>query len=134
MVRIIMKGVKNINRKKAIFAFESINQESIVKCENFKSDLRELPMYIYTNGLIATLLFVLKKGKNGKEKNSYGKIQDIIENYIKNSSINDLTYRENDLNKFVDFLLDTDSKQYRRITLDIVSLLDWLIKFSDGMI
>ncbi|WP_333858981.1 type III-B CRISPR module-associated protein Cmr5 [Clostridium sp.] len=129
-----MEGVKNINREKAIFAFKSINQEDILKCENFKSDLRQLPMYIYTNGLIATLLFILKKSKNGKEQNSYGKIQGIIEDYIKNSNINSLDFHEKDLNKFVDSLFSRDSKQYRRITLDIISLLDWLIKFADGMI
>ncbi len=45
-----------------------------------------------------------------------------------------MDFHEKDLNKFVDSLFSRDSKQYRRITLDIISLLDWLIKFADGMI
>lgn len=134
-------NVKDLKRKKASFAFNSINHIYSMKNRNFKSHIRNIPMYIYNNGLIATIAFILKKmgnkdkRKEGSDKKSYYEIGEILKNYFNEDFIeyND-KFKEKSLEDIIKELIKCDSKSYRRITLEILSILEWLVRFSDAML
>jgi len=42
--------------------------------------------------------------------------------------------KEDELDQAIKELINCSSKEYRRITLDILSMLEWLVRFSDGML
>lgn len=54
-------NIKDLKRKKASFAFNAIEYIQSSGDKKFKGYIRNIPMYIYTNGLIATIAFILKK-------------------------------------------------------------------------
>ncbi|GAA0126557.1 hypothetical protein UT300019_24600 [Clostridium sp. CTA-19] len=138
-------NIKDLKRKKASFAFNSIEHiQSIGDKEfkrQFKSHLGNIPMYIYTNGLIATIAFILKKmgteceREKGKDKQSYYEIGKILRDYFNKNFIEyGDRFKEKLLEDIMKELIKCDSKSYRRITLDILSILEWLVRFSDAML
>ena len=139
-----MSKINDLNRQKAQFAFEMIDS---VKDKDFagkfSGHIKNMPMYIYNNGLVATLAFVLAKSspkdKSSLEKCSYKKIGLIfLEYFVEYSGLKlkklDNKSKEDELDQAIKELINCSSKEYRRITLDILSMLEWLVRFSDGML
>ena len=129
---------KDLKRKKASFAFNEIKG---IQNKKFKSHIRNIPMYIYNNGLIATIAFILKKRgeptkENKKEiEESYYEIGEILKNYFNEDFVQyHDEFKGKELDNIMKLLIECDSKVYRRITLDILSILEWLVRFSDAML
>ncbi len=133
---------KDLGRKKAEFAFIKIQEVSDDKNKKFKSHIKQIPMYIYNNGLIATLAFILKKankkGKESEETKSYIKIGEILKEYLSDENFNEYykNFKSNDLEEIIKYLIckECGSGEYRRITLNVLSILEWLVRFSEGML
>ncbi|NFD30093.1 type III-B CRISPR module-associated protein Cmr5 [Clostridium botulinum] len=138
-------NIKDLKRKKASFAFNSIEHIQSIGDKDFKSQFKShlgnIPMYIYSNGLIATIAFILKKRggeskkSEGAYKESYYEISEILRNYFNEDFVqyND-KFKEKSLEDIMKELIKCDSKSYRRITLDILSILEWLVRFSDAIL
>jgi CRISPR-associated protein Cmr5 len=142
-----MVKIKDLKRQKAQFAFNKIaiikekidNKDVNFTEKEFKSHIRNIPMYIYNNGLIATIAFAMKKSKGSEEdnnnsknnKNSYSVICDVFLEYLR-EYVKDIDSEE--LYEIVEELIESESKNYRRITLDILSMLEWLVRFSDAIL
>ncbi|ACQ53237.1 type III-B CRISPR module-associated protein Cmr5 [Clostridium botulinum] len=134
-------NIKDLKRKKASFAFNAIEYIQSSGDKKFKGYIRNIPMYIYTNGLIATIAFILKKmgteyeREKGTDKQSYYEIGEILRDYFNKDFIEyDDKFKEKSLEDIMKELIKCDSKSYRRITLDILSILEWLVRFSDAML
>lgn len=133
---------KDLGRKRAEFAFIKIQEVSESGNKKFKSHIKQIPMYIYSNGLIATLAFIMKKakktGKENEEKKSYSKIDEILSEYLKNENFNEyyINFKSNKLEDAIKYFTASEcgSGDYRRITLNVLSVLEWLIRFSEGML
>lgn len=130
--------IKDLKRKKASFSFNKIEG---IGNKKFKGHIKNIPMYIYNNGLIATIAFILKKRgkederKEGSDKESYYKIGQILEEYFNRDFVQYYDkFEGKKLENIVKLLIECDSKLYRRITLDILSVLEWLVRFSDAML
>ncbi|WP_242957625.1 type III-B CRISPR module-associated protein Cmr5 [Clostridium cochlearium] len=135
-----MEKNKDLKRLKANFAFNKIIQikeESEDKKndlgENFKSHIKNIPIYIYNNGLIYTLSFIVYK--SNKHDKSYTYIKNILLEYLKKSFVYGYeNFRNKEFDDTIKFLTECSSKDYRKITIEILSILEWLIRFSDGML
>ncbi|WP_432408177.1 type III-B CRISPR module-associated protein Cmr5 [Wukongibacter sp. M2B1] len=134
-----MNHLKNIRREKSRMAYKEIEvmlKEEVASdpkehySQDFKGHIKNIPMYIFNNGLIATYAFIIKKS-TGSEGKSYKKIQDIIYNYLKSK---DKLYEQGQPEKLVDIFINLDNKQYRKTTLDLLLYLEALVQFSDAMI
>ena len=128
---------KDLKRQKASFAFNEIKE---IKNKKFKSHIKNIPMYIYNNGLIATMVFILKKrGKEGErgegsDKESYYEIGEILKSYLNQDFAKYDDFKGEELESIIKILIDCDSKMYRRVTLEVLSILEWLVRFADGML
>lgn len=127
--------IVNIDKEKVNKAYnivESVlqNKELSVK---FKSHIKNIPMYIFNNGLIATVIFIKKKAGKGEkiEEKSYTKIKDMLLEYY-NEELNE--GEEIELEDLIPRLIQLDSKEYRYCTIAFLSYLEWVKKFSESLI
>lgn len=126
-----MNKVKDLKREKANFALRKINEIKTKDfASKFKSHISNLPMYIYSDGIIATYAFILKKSdkKISADSESYMEIKKIIKEIL---GIN-LSDKEDE--ELLEYLIKIKSSEYRTITLKVLSYLEWIIRFADGMI
>ncbi len=73
--------------------------------------------------------------EKGTDKQSYYEIGEILRDYFNKDFIEyDDKFKEKSLEDIMKELIKCDSKSYRRITLDILSILEWLVRFSDAML
>lgn len=111
--------------------------------QKFRSHIKNIPMYISTNGLIPTIAFVMSKankseGKATDDSNkksdaaSYKYIGKVLIDYF-NSFIFVNEY-VTDLQGLVDRLFKLSMPAYRKCTLEALSMLKWTVKFAEGMI
>ncbi|MTI60234.1 MAG: type III-B CRISPR module-associated protein Cmr5 [Firmicutes bacterium] len=86
-----MNKLRDIERERARLGFYIVKE--IIKQDNetakkFKTHIKNIPMYIYANGLIATLAFILKKSNQSNsnklnlEEKSYNYISKILMDYF----------------------------------------------------
>lgn len=141
-----MGKLQKNNRMKSLNAFEEVEQIQREDFQGkFKGHIKNIPMYIYTNGLISTLAFVLKKAENNKEENSkeenkkkessekksYSRICKMIVDYL-----NDYEKIENEqktlLKKIVE--LSLSPSEYRKVSLRLIDYLEEVVEFSEAML
>lgn len=127
-----MNKVKDLKREKANFALRKINEIKTKDfASKFKSHISNLPMYIYSDGIIATYAFILKKSRlneSNADNRSYREIKEIIEKIIETN----LSHKEDE--ELLECLIEIESPEYRTITLNILSYLEWIVRFSDAVI
>ena len=131
--------------KKANFAYERIVnfKVKLPKAQNkLKSYALNVPMYIKTNGLLATVAFIRSKmNKKTEDAVAYKVLYDIINDWLieiklicpselspKNTAKNDSEH-ESDLTQK---LVNLDSNVYRSAEREILSLFNWVRRFAEG--
>lgn len=124
-----MSSLKGIENGRAQFAYEQV-QEAIGKFESktqkeYKAYCRKIPMMIKTNGIGNTLAFMKSKGNK-----AYDLLYEQIHNWFKNHR----TYILNPHNDLVHDVIKQESQTYRAVTLEVLSLFNWLKRFADGLI
>lgn len=130
-----MQSLKNKKLEKMQFAFRYVQEAKNGKWSaDFRSHIKRIPMYLYTNGLIPTIAFVMSKVRKNEQAYSYKYIGKIILKYfeqfeLKGKEIAELEGLISEL-----FLISENKVNYRRCTLELISMLEWLVKFSDGML
>jgi CRISPR-associated protein Cmr5 len=123
-----------IENGRAKFAYdrakENVNNQNIENSE-YKSYVKKLPQMIKTNGLGATLAFVFSK-----KNSTYKAVADDIRLWLeKNKGFGLIDMNGvDDLQKFVDSIIELDSSKYRALTIEVLSFLNWLRRFADGLI
>lgn len=132
-----MSSIRDTYRDKARFGYHRVKQiinHDKATSEKFKSHVKNIPMYIYTNGLIAALTFILKKSQGaGPEAKSYKEIGQIIIDYFSKHTV----FKKIEVDKLEDLinqLIEAEQKDYIKYTTELISLLEWVVKFSEGMI
>lgn len=111
------------------------------KDDNYKSYVKRIPMLIKTNGLGATLAFIVSKGVKAKKKgkipgekenpkNGYDLIYYQLSNWFKQKE-NPINFK---VKEFAKDVCEMDSQKYRAITKETLSFFTWLRRFVDGLI
>jgi CRISPR-associated protein Cmr5 len=127
----MIDNISKLEQGKAEFAFEcaqNANRESFKK--EYKQYSKKLITMIKTNGLGATLAFILSKGDN-----AYNKLGDDILGWLKESPGLGNTFNDvNNLDSFVSKVISLNSDKYFLVTAEVISFLGWLKRFSEGLI
>ncbi|MBD3215192.1 MAG: type III-B CRISPR module-associated protein Cmr5 [Candidatus Lokiarchaeota archaeon] len=121
--------IKTVEQGRAKFAYERV--QKIVNAEeswssDYKSYLKRIPMLIKTNGLAATIAFILKK-----DSAAYKRIYEDCTEWIKKDPKRVFNLDDRELIKYI---LDLDSSEYRAFTSEILSFIKWMSRFANGMI
>jgi CRISPR-associated protein Cmr5 len=133
--------IQGIESGRAKFAWECVNQliqqwndeNSKKKLKEYRSYTQKIPMYIKTNGLGATLAFMLSK----KDKEAYQKLGQQITEWLKQAptKIIDLKDVEDDnFEGLVNITISLNSPDYRALTIEVLAFLNWLRRFAEGLI
>ena len=133
--------IQGIESGRAKFAWECVNQliqqwndeNSKKKLKEYRSYTQKIPMYIKTNGLGATLAFILSK----KDKEAYQKLGQQITEWLKQAptKIIDLKDVEDDnFESLVNIVISLNSPGYRALTIEVLAFLNWLKRFAEGLI
>jgi CRISPR-associated protein Cmr5 len=127
-------GVKKMNHQpkrntleqgRAEFAYQrakTASEKTAIR-EDYKSYVKKIPMLIKTNGLGATIAFV-----KAKEGDAY----DIIYQDISAWLVAQGLLKKDE--KFLEVIIQKDSSESRRITIEVLAFLNWLKRFADGLI
>lgn len=147
--------MNGIEEGRASFAFERVskaiekeNDTNIkgYKAKDYKSYVKKIPMLIKTNGLGNTLAFIISKSGNqcndvseGEDKkyNAYDLIGKQISEWFFEKRNYLFEIKDSENNNFIHFLelvLKQDSQHYRMITIELLSLFNWLKRFAEGRI
>jgi CRISPR-associated protein Cmr5 len=102
-----------------------------IKYDEYKAYAKSLPMLIKTGGLGATLAFIRSKArKKTGENTAYGQIYDDISGYLKAERTYLIDLRNEEL---VEKIIKLDSSEYRAVTIEVLSYMQWLRRFAEGL-
>jgi CRISPR-associated protein Cmr5 len=120
-----MATIKTIEQGRAKYAYTCVKAISTeVENGKYKSYIKKIPSLIKVNGLGATVAFICGK----KKEPAYQEIYKHLSKWLKEKNL--LANEEELLEK----LTSIDSSEYRRFTLEVLSLLIWLKRFADALI
>lgn len=133
-------NIKNIEELRAKYAFEcakTASEKQGKKPKEYKSYAKKLPMMIKSNGLGASLAFVLSKSKDKEgNKTSWGHLYDDINNWLREYKLFLLKpdYIQNPDSELVKAVIDLRSPEYRTVAVEVFAFLTWLRRFAEGLI
>ena len=117
--------IRDMAKMRAEFAYAAVrnfvNGANEQNRKEYKSYVKKLPALIQTNGLSATLAFMFSKG--GTYKSIYNQM---------NSWLQECGLKSDE--ELMEWILGRDSAQYRRVTSEIMALVNWMRRFADGMV
>lgn len=127
--------LEDLERGRAKFAFNCV-KEAIDKwktnpatLKEYRSYLRKIPSMILVNGLGQTLAFIKSKAKEG---NAYSVIQEHLKRYFKDNV--PARVRMTQQTDILEWAISLKSEDYRFATEELLSLLNWMKRFAEGMI
>lgn len=127
-----------IERGRAEFAYKQVlrvKKEHETISGNYKSYVKKMPMLVKTNGLGAALAFIFSKGSNKqKHEKDYGYMllyEDIAE-WLKRDEKQLVQLEDN--SDLIAKVISLESTRYRALTIEVLSFLNWLRRFADGLI
>jgi CRISPR-associated protein Cmr5 len=130
--------IRDIEKERAIFAYEKVD-EAVIQAEKdkedntkrkkekiqdseYKSYCKKIPSLIQTNGLSATFAFIFSK-KTG----TYIYIYNQVDEWLKKR------YNKDNM-ELVEWCIKLDSNKYRKVTIEVLALFNWLRRFAEGKI
>jgi len=102
------------------------------KSKDYKSHVKKIPSMILSNGLGQTLAFIKAKS-NSKSGDAYKLIYEQLTNYLKSEYPSRIKMPQNE-NELIKWVINLDSTNYRHLTEELLSFLNWLKRFSEGLI
>lgn len=106
------------------------------KATEYKSYVKKLPSLIKTNGLGQTLAFYKsKRQKEPNKKNAYDLIYKQLYTWLthENCSIRQVVISAQG-EDMVEKVISMKSPDYRMVTIEVLSFINWLKRFTDGLI
>ncbi len=128
-----MSKMNTVEQGRAAFALERVKEailDTKVDNDEYQSYSKKLPMLIKTNGLAATFAFMLTK----KDSHSYKALGSDIVKWLATSNPGISGDGERVLPVFLDYLLNIKSDEYRLITNEVLSFMNWHRRFVEGLI
>lgn len=122
-------NIRKIEQGRAAFAYKK-SKEGLAKSGDktlYVSYVKKIPMLIKTNGLGQTLAFMKSKGKE------YDVIYNQIDEWLcldQNAHL--LTEVKGE--DLIEKIISVDSSVYRQITTEVLTFLNWLRRFAEGIV
>ena len=131
----VLSTIKGLEQSRAKFAYEKA--ESVAKdsgkAKEYKSYAKKLPMMIKVNGLGAAISFAFAKSKNISGKTAWGQIYIDLNDWIRQDE-NKWLLGNSPANELAEAIIELNSQEYRALTLETLSFLNWLRRFAEGLI
>ena len=125
--------MNTVEQGRAAFALERVKEAILntdVDNDEYKSYSKKLPMLIKTNGLAATFAFMLTK----KDSPAYSTLGSDIIKWLATSNPAVSADGDRVLPNFLDYLLNIQSDEYRLLTNEVLSFMNWHRRFVEGLI
>jgi len=124
-------SIKNIEKARAKFAYERVNDATneleVKNRKEYKAYCKKIPSLIQTNGLSATFAFMFSK-----RTGTYIYIYNQVDKWLKERYKNDKEI--NNDSELMERFVKLDSPKYRKVTIEILALFNWLRRFAEGKI
>jgi len=136
----------DLEKERAKFAFDCAREgkeiidgikidENYYKDKNYLSYVKKIPMMVKVNGLGPTYAFMYSKGKidvtNKKELNAYALIYNQTDKWLIRSSL--ISYKSEE-KSLIETIISWPSSKYRVVSIEVISFLNWVRRFAEGMI
>lgn len=108
------------------------SKDASKNAKSYKAYSKKLPMMIKTNGLGASLAFVLSRSKSDLN-NPWGLLYHHINLWLRTDHKKFLL-GENPKPDIADAVINLESHQYRAVSIEVLAFLTWLRRFSEGLI
>lgn len=129
--------IKTLEQARAKFAYDkakAVANEGGKKAKEYKSYAKKLPMMIKTNGLGASLSFVLSKSKNKEgHLTTWGKLYEDLNSWLRTPHKKWLL-GNNPPADLSEAVINLESQEYRALTVEVLAFLNWLRRFAEGLI
>ena len=125
--------INKLEQGRASYAYDcAVSGKNCGEPKEYKSYVKKIPMMIKTNGLGSALAFIQSKSGSGKGHKAYQMLYDQMKEWLKKSEVGYIPSSNNE--DLVKLIINMDSAEYRACTVEILSLLNWLKRFADGLI
>ena len=127
--------LKGIEQGRATYAFKVVQGVNDSLKKEYKSAAKKFPVLIKTNGLGQSLAFLKSKGgeinkKTGRKKvNAHDKLYEHIGDWLQTEDTKGLVKT----GELVERVINLESPAYRQVTVETLSLLNWMRRFVDGL-
>jgi len=125
--------ITKLEKGRAEFAYKCVEnaiEKLKDKSKDYKSHVKKILSMILSNGLGQTLAFIKAKSKDG---NAYELIYEQLTNYIKSECPSRIKMPQ-DKNDLVEWVIGLKSIHYSYVTEELLSFLNWLKRFAEGLI
>ncbi len=123
-----------VANKKAYWAYKQVNKfiENATKEQkkNFRSYVKRLPSLMQDNGMANAIAFVFSKRKAEDKYDAWNFLYNILLEWLKDY-YKMVDIKDNDLMKTV---LELNSFEYKLVYDELISILNWLRRFAEGLI
>lgn len=129
-----IKRLEDLERSRANFAYNCVKEaigkfgEKSETLKEYRSYLRKIPSMVLNNGLGQTLAFIKSKSKGGS---AYEIILKQLTSYFKNYFQARVRIAQDDI---LPWVISLSSEDYRFVTEELLSLINWMKRFAEGMI
>lgn len=128
-----MSEIQRLEQRRAAEAWscvQYVNEEIEDRSfkEKYSSTVSKVPSLILTNGLGQTLAFLRSKDEKGPERRVYEDLQGWL---FRGDVIKWGTASQPEL---IERVMDISSDKYRAVTMEALSFLTWLKRFSDAVL
>ncbi len=121
-----LQKTKEQERAKAAWdSVEEVKRKGREFGEKYRSLAQKMPSYILTNGLGQSLAF-LKSKAEGNPIDEYSLLYEHLSNWVRSQ----VDSRNNQ--PLLQWVMDNDSKAYRRATNETLAFLTWLKRFAEA--
>jgi CRISPR-associated protein Cmr5 len=121
--------IQGIENGRASYAFQEVSKglKKNVDRKEFRSYIKKLPTMIQVNGLGQALAFYYSKQE---KSSSYKEVYNIIRKWLQNCYPNFFPHDK----ELVEAVIQLNSPEYRKATIEVIALLGWMKKFVEGMV
>lgn len=132
--------IRNQDKLRATFSYKAVdsfvNNNSKENQKKYRAYIRSIPSMILNNGLGSTIAFIFSKNEEDVYNSLGSDIYDWL-NQRQNSYLINLDKKEQSKEKLQELtnkIICLNSSEYRAVTNEILSLFNWLKRFTEGMI
>ena len=122
--------LKGIEQGRATYAFNAVQGVSENLKKKYKTAAKKAPVLVKTNGLGQTLAFIKSKGGKRGEENGYDELYKQIAKWLQTEDAKALVPPQGELVREV---IKLPSPAYRQVTIETLTLLNWIRRFVDGL-
>ncbi len=126
--------IKMLEQGRVKFAYDCAKKGNKIQAsKEYKAYSKKMLALIKTNGLGATLAFIMTKSEDDENKKGYAYklLYNQTKEWLKRDTKKLIELNENE--DLVEKIISLDSSLYRAVTNEVITLFKWISRFADGL-